>query len=328
MSAKCEYIYVPIIGRRKFDFESVKRSIRNVNAVNLFLIATPATNGNLVHPVFAPEFECSVHKRLERNRKQINRIALFYMFLLPAIFLWLGLSGIALVFFFSCMSIYIVGAYELIFIYSNRARLKEKVAYYSACLFDNRRAVFYALTGFLAMGLVQVALARQFDGTDVVLEKLAFIFSRMRDGEYFRIITAQFLHSGVAHWASNLAALMWFAALCTPVIGSHVFLVAVLTSTAAYMALAGISHFVAFQYDGVIGFSGGVVGLAGFLIGASVARHPALPKMLYISLLPPVFITFVCFSFVTNASLLLHFLGLAIGAIMGMTFTIHNRRWQ
>jgi membrane associated rhomboid family serine protease len=306
----------------------VERSIRNVNVINAFLIATPLTNGRLVHPLLTPEFEGQTYERLEKNRRRINAIALLYMLLLPVILLSFGVTGGAIAMALSCLSIYATGVYESRYIYSSRERLKEKVTYYSECLFTHRRIIVYVLVAFFGMALVQIIAVERLGGTDPVMERFAAVLVPIKDGQYLRLLTGQFLHSGISHWASNLITFAWFALLCAPVLGNYVFVVAVLASTAAYCSLAILSSVITLPYDGAIGFSSGVAGLAGYLIGASIASHPALPRMLYVSILPAVFVTFVYFALVTNTSWLLHFLGLFIGGVLGLTATAykHGRR--
>lgn len=324
MISQDNYVFVPLLGRISFGKEVVAKSIKHVNVINPFLVATPSTAGVLVHPIFTAEFGSQTHDQLTKNRKRINTIALIYLFAIPIFMLALGLKNFASIFFIALSSIYISGKYELSHIYNDQQKLKAKVKYYTQSLHASKKQVFSLGGIFFVFGIIQLILAHQAGG-DGALTKYGLVINTAFDGQYYRFLTAQFIHANFMHWALNLLVFIWFARLCYPVTQGYTALCAVVIAVLSNFLIAGIGQFVVLPYDGIVGFSGGITGLTGILFGASVANHPALPKGLYISLLPIVFITFFCFSFYTTTSTLLHFLGALVGFTWGLLIATNHR---
>lgn len=326
MTSNKDFVYSPLLGRTVFGKEIVQKSIRRVNVINPFLIATPSTAGNLVHPIFTDEFGSETHAQLTKNRKQINVIVLIYLFVIPAFMLWLDFKQISFLFVVALLSIYVCGKYELSFIYNHPQRLKAKVQFYTQALHSPKTIVVSFTVFFSSFGAVQWSIANHMQDGEAVLMKFGLILNDAFADQFYRFATAPFIHVTFLHWALNLVAFIWFSLLCYPVTRKYTTLCAVGISVFANLILAATGQLISLPYDGVVGFSGGIAGIAGLLCGASAANHPALPKGLYISMQPVIFLTFFCFTFYTKTSTLLHFIGAIVGATAGVLFSIYSQR--
>jgi rhomboid protease GluP len=322
MTLREDYACHPLVGRTSHGRDAVEKSISQANVINPFLVSTPSTAGKHVHPLFTDEFGKKTYSQLIKNRKQINRLALFYMFAIPVVLSMLGLRSAAIAFLVGLVSIYVCGAYELRHVYSDQQRLSEKVQFYTQTLYLPARVTFIMAGMFAVMGALQVASAYQFGGLEMALSKFGLIFQGAFSAQYYRFFTAQFMHAGFLHWALNLMAFIWFGLLCHRVTLKYTALLAVALSVGANVGVAALAQIVVLPYEGLIGFSGGIAGLAGILFGASVARHPDLPKDLYVSVFPLLVLTFFCFSLVTRASTLLHLVGMLLGVLVGVWLAV------
>jgi membrane associated rhomboid family serine protease len=92
------------------------------------------------------------------------------------------------------------------------------------------------------------------------------------EGQYWRLITAAFLHYGPFHLLMNMLALWWFGSLLEQRIGSGKFLLLYLVSGLAGSAGALIAS----PLDPTVGASGAIFGLFGVLLAASRTHHPVL----------------------------------------------------
>lgn len=94
----------------------------------------------------------------------------------------------------------------------------------------------------------------------------------VKDGEYYRIITAAFLHGGVLHYVSNMVIGMSFlGAALEKTIGS------VKYAVIFFLAVIGSGVLVVFTSEAVtIGASGGIFGLLGALLYISINRTDLL----------------------------------------------------
>ena len=101
--------------------------------------------------------------------------------------------------------------------------------------------------------------------------------SEVQRGSWWRLLTAVFLHSGVAHLVMNMAALLCTGPTVERVYGSRRFLLLYLGAGLAGSALS--LHFSA-QYATAVGASGAVLGVAGALLVAALRHRRFLPTVL------------------------------------------------
>jgi rhomboid protease GluP len=101
--------------------------------------------------------------------------------------------------------------------------------------------------------------------------------SEVQRGQWWRLLTAVFLHSGLMHLAMNMAALLLTGPTVERVYGSRRFLLLYLGAGLAGSALS--MHFSA-QHATAVGASGAVFGVAGALLVAALRHRRFLPTML------------------------------------------------
>ena len=101
--------------------------------------------------------------------------------------------------------------------------------------------------------------------------------SEVQRGDWWRLLTAVFLHSGLMHLAMNMAALLCTGPTVERVYGSRRFLLLYLGAGLAGSALS--MHFSA-QHATAVGASGAVFGVAGALLVAALRHRRFLPTVL------------------------------------------------
>lgn len=148
-----------------------------------------------------------------------------------------------------------------------------------------------------------------------VLERGALVPALVADGQYWRLLTSIFLHSGFVHLAFNMLALYFLGSLTEGGFGSWRFL-------ALYVA-GGLSGGLAYLYFGTfdqaaVGASGAIFGLLGSVLGFSLRRgtfsrrNPLIMQLLFL-LAINLYIGFA----VPNVSNTAHLGGLAGGVLFG-----------
>ncbi|WP_394787550.1 rhomboid family intramembrane serine protease [Rhodoferax sp.] len=100
--------------------------------------------------------------------------------------------------------------------------------------------------------------------------------SEVQRGQWWRLLTAAFLHSGVVHLAMNMLGLWVIGQTVERIYGHRVFLLVYLGSALCGSALS--LHFSA-QKAVSVGASGAVFGLAGALLAAVFQHRKTLPKI-------------------------------------------------
>lgn len=101
--------------------------------------------------------------------------------------------------------------------------------------------------------------------------------SEVQRGQWWRLLTAVFLHSGMMHLTMNMAGLLCTGPTVERVYGSRRFLLLYLGAGLAGSALS--LHFSA-QHGTAVGASGAVFGVAGALLVAALRHRRFLPTML------------------------------------------------
>lgn len=146
------------------------------------------------------------------------------------------------------------------------------------------------------------------------------------NGEYYRFVTALFVHAGWLHLLFNMYALYYFGRLVENMYGSSKFIVVYLLTGLAGNVLSQ------FFYYGTpsVGASGAIFGLVGLLLGATYFRHefPDYAKKQMYLLLIPVVLFNVVYGFIpgTDINNAAHLGGFGAGLLFG-AFLSPMYRW-
>ncbi len=160
-----------------------------------------------------------------------------------------------------------------------------------------------------------------------VLQRGALIPALVAGGEWWRLLSSMFLHSGFVHLAVNMMSLYFLGSFVEEAFGRGRFL--------ALYLLSGISGGLAYLYFGAfnaaaVGASGAIFGLLGGVLGYSLRRgtfswqNPLIRQLLILLALN----LYIGFS-IRNISNTAHLGGLAGGLVFGWLVapTVYSRKW-
>jgi membrane associated rhomboid family serine protease len=132
--------------------------------------------------------------------------------------------------------------------------------------------------------------------------------------EWWRLITAMFLHGGLIHIGFNLMVLWDFGPPLEELYGSAKYLFFyVITGAIGFLLSAGVGHF-------SIGASGAILGLIGLLLAVTTKRGGAYMSQLRSHLISSIVILFALGFFMGIVDNWAHFGGLASGFVLGKIF--------
>ena len=159
-----------------------------------------------------------------------------------------------------------------------------------------------------------------------VLQRGALVPALVAQGEWWRLITSVFLHSGIAHLGFNMLSLYFLGSFTEEAFGRSRFF--------ALYLLSGISGGLAYLYFGgfdqaAVGASGAIFGLLGGVLGYALRRgtfswqNPLIRQLLILLALN----LYLGFS-IPNISNTAHLGGLAGGFVFGwlMAPTVYSRK--
>lgn len=123
-----------------------------------------------------------------------------------------------------------------------------------------RKIPFGSLTACLLLGAAFFYLyASLGDGLEAALYEASANRDLIFSGEIYRVFTAAFLHSGIDHLVLNILSLVIVGEIMESVLKKREFLAVFLLSATLSIGLSAI----AFNYDALLGSSGGVFGILG-----------------------------------------------------------------
>ncbi len=146
------------------------------------------------------------------------------------------------------------------------------------------------------------------------------------NGEWYRIVTAMFVHAGWLHLLFNMYALYYLGLLVENIYGSSKFLVVYFLSGVVGNLLSQLFYYSVPS----VGASGAIFGLVGLLLAATYFRKDfpsTLKRSLLISLLPMVIFN-IAYGFIpgTDINNAAHLGGFATGLVLGY-FIPARRSW-
>jgi membrane associated rhomboid family serine protease len=129
----------------------------------------------------------------------------------------------------------------------------------------------------VGMGAVQLLLQRN-SGFESAIEHYGLVFAEARSGQWWRLLTGPFLHSGWSHYFNNAMGLLVVGPILWALLGPSCLLVFVTGSTlgsAAQMLLGSAA------YDSFVGVSGGLFAMYGALLAGSTLNSRLLPRGMF-----------------------------------------------
>lgn len=203
--------------------------------------------------------------------------------------------------------------------YSNRAIFSQRKAFATYALMAANILVF----GMIFIPLFGASVPPQvFVAIVTIFEKGILVPEQVAAGEWWRVISANFLHAGFLHLFANMVGLYFYGTLIESQLGSRKFLIAYLFSGIGAMVSVTIVtlHF-GDPTQGTVGASGAIMGLLGVFIaillkGWKKERAAIAGRQLRFALLLVALQT-VSDVLTPRVSLLGHISGLVLGFLAG-----------
>lgn len=153
-------------------------------------------------------------------------------------------------------------------------------------------------------------------GSEMVISHFGLLKTATKNGEYWRLLSAMFLHGGFFHIVGNVLSLIGLSIIMLKFTSLRYFI--------ACFAISGIVgnllSLVLYPNVTSIGASGGIMGLLGWTLALAFQLRRIIPQEFLKSLFLCVFfiaiLGAICFDFIDNAG---HFGGLAAGLLLGYT---------
>lgn len=201
-----------------------------------------------------------------------------------------------------------------------------------------QRALFFywlktnpsARIGFLAwlaialgVGALQLLLQWQLGGIDETFHRFGTMYSDVRAGQYWRLLSGPYLHYSILHYLNNAILLIFAGTMASTLLGRSAFIMFVLgnvITAVAQMMLGGTA------FDNYGGISGGIYTLLGMLIVAGAGRRQLFAKGLWLLIVNLTILGMVASEALSgHAATAAHLSGLLLGGLVGVFYSSRGR---
>lgn len=309
----------PPFARIKDGAEKLERAVDQWHPFDPVLVATPESK-HFLPPICAPGLESRVYAAMLRR----YRFLIAGLFLFPLVFLAAYLAGagngqklLNLVFALAIFFVFFFVDYILV--------LRHKQHTQDRSLFvawvyrpGVRPALVIILSAVFVAGLLQFYMQNRLGGLDPLIREYGLLYSAAEGGDWWRYATGPWIHSGIAHWINNAALLAIAAGLVSAVARPSilVYFVVVLVVSAATTSLLAADQ----RSDALVGISGGVLGLFGWLSGAALRNRRCFPRHFWVtSAMFGLLSIGISMLLSATTSNVVHISGFAMGLVLGMT---------
>ncbi len=284
--------------------------------LNTTLYASPASQRFSLAICF-PELADFVHRRYVLK----FRLLLFFLIFLLAVLIGLSIAYDSYTLF--SKSYGFVGILFIVFFFEYEVFVKSKTKLVELSLFfhwilSRKSYLFWMLFGMtLCSGVFQVVYLTKIGSLESLVTEYGVYYRSANSGEWWRYFLGSFVHRDFAHWLANFFLLLIAAILAGPFSRiSLIFYFFIFIAVSAYVVqfpLYGVAP------DALVGISGGVFGLYGWIIGNGFRYRRQFPQSYYLHVamfvLPNIFIAAILNP---NSSSEAHIVGLLVGAIFGV----------
>lgn len=307
-------ISFPWLGVELADQSRAEKYLNYANVLSPALVSTPTSEGKYLPPVVISQ---NLRSKLLRNSKVMVLVNLAMVVIgslliyattrdLEFMFTWLVVFGF--------LSGHACFSYQLC---NNPEQITDRGLYYAWSIIHGSTAAKTFIAFMIIIGTTQYGMT-MFSSHEDVLNDLGLHFQLFHDGEYWRIFSAPYLHTGVSHWLSNTIIGTGIVLIYWPCLRHLTTVAILLCGTGSLLGTYIYSEMIGIDVIGIVGISGGVAGIVGIFF-ATVLRFPEhFPEQMMITVLFVALLTFLAFSFVTSSvSFVAHTTGFSLGMAIG-----------
>jgi len=259
------------------------------------------------------------------TRYRIAKWSLFYWISITAGFAAVGLGRVAMVW---CLISGLSAAYhwwDHLAVQAAPGLLLDRFWFYG-WLYSRCFVYLLCTVSFTGLiGVSQVLLMQFFGSADELLMQGAVIFDNGEQFRWVRYFTAPLLHVSLAHHLSNGGVLLLLAVLAGPLLGSRYLLLVYSSSVGSMFVVELVYGYWPFEGDGIVGLSGGLAGVLGWLLGLSLRCRQLFPRYYCLNLLALLLVTLLVLPLVVSqGSLVCHLVGCLLGLCLVLVLPINQ----
>ncbi len=293
--------------------DEVLSTLRGWNPVHGVLAARPGSD-RFVSPISIDELRVTLRTRLRRSQQ----VGIWMMIVFSVVSVGVATlvsTRASVAFATACVLGALLHAIDYRSLREDRA-VNERTLFFHHLWFGARGkfSVMLCAAFCLVIGGMQAALQYGMNGLEPMVVRFGAYYPEISAGEWWRILTGPYFHSGAPHFIANCFGLMFAGPMLTLVVGPRVAVSTLLLGASAGLLAAFVVD--GPGYDSYLGMSGGVFSLLGFMAAAGTLNKRLLPRGLSVMFFWLALIGGVAAEAVPTTSTIGHVAGFVIGAIL------------
>lgn len=300
--------FVKVTGQNRAE-----KYLNYVNILTPVLVRSPSSDERFLPPYLIDTENIS--RKLKRNTRIMMWMTLIYAVAGGVLFSVIADTWLASKWF--VISIMMTG-----FMYSGLKGFDHPGFYEERSRFYGWSILHGASVGWLYIGFLLVLGAIQYSlvartGIEQTLESYGTLFEAVAEGECWRFLTGPYLHTGVAHWMSNLLMGSGLILGYFPALGWRIVPIFLICASFSFLGTYSSWLFDAGTL-GIVGVSGGISGVAGTFLAANLRFPELFPPKMATTTFWVALMTFLTYSLVTDPfSFSAHLAGFLLGIGIG-----------
>jgi|APSaa5957512535_1039671.scaffolds.fasta_scaffold74299_1 membrane associated rhomboid family serine protease len=313
--------YYPMLHFGLCGKKRIEKHISTTNILAPILVSTPETNMKFVPPVMVGDGEKCASK-IKSDKKRVMFMMLGCLFAITTALYVAADLRTALIWFSLNIVMFGYCKYDFEVISSETKSIRRRAQYYAWMYCHGAKYIYYFLFLMMVLGSLQIIGINYFGSNEILLERYGLLYSAVEnEAEWWRILTGPFLHSGIAHWLSNMFIGSAFALLAGSLLGNKSIFVFLSGAFFSFVVVYLSRTLLDLDTDGIIGISGGMASLIGYFLAITIKSSGLFPAHFSISTMFLIALTLLLYSFfISTTSFVCHFSGLVLGLGLGFTF--------
>jgi len=233
-------------------------------------------------------------------------------------------KGITLIWVGLILSIYFISDYKMVT--SNLGRLSERESFIIMIYQYGKNDFVFWLVCMVFFGVIQYILQSVFGGFDAMMYKVGVVYSNINKGEWWRLATGPFFHSGISHWIANTATILIIGPIVCMVSRINCITVFLLGNITGALAALVVANLIGLG-DAYVGVSGGIYATMGWLLSYSKINKLDVPSKLFYTLFSFMILSILLtYLMMPKSSNVAHIIGVITGVVAYFVLPIYRNQ--
>lgn len=293
----------------------VEKAVSGWHVFDPLIVATPESS-KFLPPIFVPEFAETLHANiLAKHKFALVSFVLIFLVFFAALYLMHSPLVYRLAPLIPFVSFHLY--FDTYCVHRSKELIQERSLFVHWVFTQKNIFLKFFIAAMVIAGLLQCFYQWKFGTVDELVIKYGMHFASVNPGEWWRAIVGPFIHASPLHWLGNflfgIIAIGLAGAMGKKSLIGNFLVFSTFSVLAVQFLRLGV------HTDAIVGISGGIFGVFGWVIGFSVREREKFPRFFWVTMLSFSVMTVVMSTLMSaNGSQTAHVAGLLLGVTFGL----------